>query len=278
MPADEQTILRYIAYLISCSVSPRSFQVHLSAIRSLHIMQGYDAPPINAPRVKLAVKAAMSTAPPVSQKSPITIDILAGFLELLKVDPLRSLWAAVFTTAFFGALRGGEYAIQFISGIGWTVPLALSAVQIYHHKDLLVARLTIPKTKTSDQGRVVTLGCSKSPICAPCALLEFISTRSNAKSSDPLFAFPSGTPLTKNELNKKIQSLASTLGIDKACMSSHSFRSGAATVASNVGFNEAELKHLGGWNSQAYQGYIRHNSTSHTFAARMVHSSVGPLF
>ena len=122
--------------------------MHLSAIRSLHVKLGYPLPPTTSPRVKLALKAPLAAAPPPLQRAPITLDILRAFATILAANNIGLFWMAVFYTAFFGALRGGEYATQFIAGSGWTQPLTIHHLQFYHQDKKLVAKISIPRTKT----------------------------------------------------------------------------------------------------------------------------------
>ena len=46
-------------------------------------------------------------------------------------------------------------------------------------------------------------------------------------------------------------------GLDKKSYADHSFRIGAAMMASLCGISEATIKMLGRWESTAYQFYIR---------------------
>ena len=82
MPASERIILRYIAYLNNKKLCPRSLKVHLSAIRSLHIMNGLPAPPTATPRINLALRALLHQAAPPVKRQPITLDILAKMLAV----------------------------------------------------------------------------------------------------------------------------------------------------------------------------------------------------
>ena len=64
MPVTEETVLLFVAYLHTKHVLSSSLNVYLSAIRSLHIMNGLQEPPTRTPRVKLALKAISNSAPP----------------------------------------------------------------------------------------------------------------------------------------------------------------------------------------------------------------------
>ncbi len=63
IPANEQTILWYIAYTQSKAIKASSLKVHLSAIRSLHILSGSIVPPTSIPTVNLILKAIYDNGP-----------------------------------------------------------------------------------------------------------------------------------------------------------------------------------------------------------------------
>lgn len=58
-------------------------------------------------------------------------------------------------------------------------------------------------------------------------------------------------------------------GLDPALYSGHSFRAGSATTASELSFNDWEMKKLGRWKSQAYNIYLRQQKVTKTFAQRL---------
>lgn len=268
MPASEQIILWYIAYLRSHKVhkiKSNSLNVYLAAIRSLHIMEGFESPPIHAPRVKLALKAILEQDPPTVQKYPITYTLLARMLLYLGDNFDEIMYKAVLTVAFFGALRCDEFAVPNSPEVGEEYfPLYLShisfGVTVSGKKYM---SLFIPKSKTTIHGFKLTIGCSTTPVCAVCLTKQYIKLRYALYKCDlshHLFVHSNGMPLTKSETNACVKCLVSKLGLDSALFSAHSLRAGVASTAASVKtrpFQDWELKAIGNWKSDTYQRYIR---------------------
>ena len=232
-------------------------------------MIGLVAPPISAPRIKLAIRSLLHTTPPPTKKLPATFDILIKMIGLLQGFD-KVFWSAVFSLAFYGALRGAEYAIQFCAGIGWSRPLLVSDLESFYSCQLPAIKLNIPRTKTLAHGRKIILGCSGHTFCAPCCILSYFQLRRGPAPSAPLFISQNGLPLTKLELNKKIKALAIALNLEASKFSSHSIRAGSATSGSKAGLSDLEIQELGGWSSDAYKGYIRRDELhSVTYARRL---------
>ena len=173
---------------------------------------------------------------------------------------------ALLTFGFFGALRGSEYTAT-ASGSGTISAPRLNNVQFLSVESKLSYKFTISKSKTSSKPIQVYVGCSGTEVCAVCALKDYLAYRSLNIGLHPesyLFCDSQGRPIHKDYLNKLIKQGMLALGLDSGLYSSHSLRSGAATTASQLGFNDADLKALGHWRSTAYLTYI-HNSQQHRF-------------
>ena len=76
LPAGEDTIVLFVAYLDRRKVLGRSTRVYLSALRSLHLDEGFSAPCITTPRITRMLRAMDISGAPPRQKLPITLDIL----------------------------------------------------------------------------------------------------------------------------------------------------------------------------------------------------------
>ena len=104
------------------------------------------------------------------------------------------------------------------------------------------------------QGCHIHIGLGRAPLCAVHALLVYLSVRGNVPG--PLFLLANGQPLSRSILIDWLRQNFSTARIEDN-FSSHSFRIGAATVASRNGIPDHLMQALGRWISNAYQLYIR---------------------
>ena len=98
----------------------------------------------------------------------------------------------------------------------------------------------------------------------------YLRLRGPAKG--PLFIHEDGAPLTRLNLNVRLQKVLSAAGW-QGRYTLHSFRVGAATTAAALGFPEHLIKALGRWNSDAYKLYIRLSVARLQAASRSLASS-----
>ena len=272
LPATELVLLRYIAYM-SDNLKGSSLNVYISAIKSLHILNGHDCTSLSSPRIQLALKGISDNDPPICQKEPISFHMLQTILPLLPGDyDTLVVWSAM-TLAFFGCLRAGEITIPSRHSPEWDFIVRLSDVQFYSLPNNEYMKVSIKRTKTKPHGIVVTVGCSQSQVCALCTMKSYFKARgiiSTIGNNAPLYVLANGQVLHKDLFVQKTKIYVAAIGKNPSKYSGHSFRSGAATTASSQGFHEYEIKQLGHWSSQAYQRYIHPSQTQlSTVASRL---------
>ena len=107
------------------------------------------------------------------------------------------------------------------------------------------------KTDPFRRGFSIFLGKTDSDVCPVAALLSYLAKRGLAPG--PLFRLDDGRPLTRLALVSEVRAALTVAGIDPAPYSGHSFRIGAATSAAAAGVEDAVIKTLGRWRSDAYQ-------------------------
>ncbi len=129
IPATEQIILLLVTYLHNKQNNPRSIQVYLSGVASLHVMSGYPAPPTTAPCVKLVLKGLLERATPQCQKLPLAYNILYRMHSLMQSSYDDKLWVAVIDLAFVGCLRAAELTIPISRSFDPAIHLCMSDVQ-----------------------------------------------------------------------------------------------------------------------------------------------------
>ena len=124
--------------------------------------------------------------------------------------------------------------------------------------DTKLISITLKQSKTDQfrHGVQVLIGRSgDAVVCPVSATLAYLALRQAGEG--PLFLFNNGTYVTKDNFIKPIREALDTLGYVSESFATHSFRIGAATAAAEAGIDEATIKALGRWKSNAFQAYVR---------------------
>ena len=116
-------------------------------------------------------------------------------------------------------------------------------------------RIKASKTDPFRAGVTLHLGRTVRDLCPVAALFSYIEVR--GLQPGPLFVWQNGQQLTRQVLVNRIREALSSVGVDPAPYSGHSFRIGAATSAAAAGVEDAVIKILGRWSSSAYLAYVR---------------------
>lgn len=256
-PAEEWTLCLFATYLAS-TLKHSSIKVYLSAVRALHVEWGFPDPLLNClrlQRVVRGIKRMQGTG--VAARLPVTKEIMLliyNSLDLHHFDHVM-FWSAC-CLAYFGFLRSSEFTTPSATSFSPSYHLTLQdiAFDSLSHPSQLRVFIKASKTDPFRRGCTLYIGKGKDNLCAVSALCRFLQIRGNARG--PLFVKKDGYPLTRVALTAWLRQIISAAGLD-GNYSSHSFRIGAATVASRNGIPDHIIQSLGRWSSSAYQCYIR---------------------
>ena len=264
LPVREQSLSRYAASLANEGLAHTSIKCYMSAVRHLHIEEGWGDPKLNyMPKLELVmrgIKRVQGRKHKPSPRQPITPELLRKLREVwLKPSAGGDgimLWAAA-TLCFFGFLRSGEITVPSDSEFDDTAHLTFRDVAIdrLQAPSMLRVRIKASKTDPFRVGVDVVVGKVDGPLCPVSALLGYLLAR--GAGPGPLFRFEDGKPLTRMRLVEKVRRALQVAGVLSKPYSGHSFRIGAATTAARVGVEDSTIKMLGRWRSNAYQLYIR---------------------
>ena len=256
-PAEEWTLCLFATFLAS-SVQHSTIKVYLSAVRSLHIEQGFSDPLVDCLRLQRVLRGIKRTQGDSSSlRLPITDDIMMVIVRALDlIHPDHCMFWAACNLAYFGFLRSAEFTVPNLASYVPALHLGLADIAVDSHSSPSCLRLRIKASKTDPfrKGCFLHIGKGESPLCAIHSLLAYLSLRGDAPG--PLFLFRDGRPLSRALLTSWLRGILSTAGI-QGNFSSHSFRIGAATVAARNGIPDHQIQALGRWTSSAYLLYIR---------------------
>ncbi|XP_043210480.1 uncharacterized protein LOC122375265 isoform X1 [Amphibalanus amphitrite] len=255
-PADEQTVLRFIAHLVRRGLTAARISTVLAGVRHWHVRRG--APWIGrTDKVRLALRGAAKIphaprAPRVAA-TPSHLRRLHSELGRAQMHPVdrAAAWAAVLL-GFFGALRGSEY----LSPTAHTYDPRRTCQ--WRHLTLKRGslRLTIPASKTDQvyQGSVVSLPALDGPVCPVTALRQYRRLRPDRHPDRPLFERADGRHCTAGWLNGVLRDAGLTRD---GRLTTHSLRIGFATAAAAAGVSESVIRVSGRWRGSSYLRYVR---------------------
>ena len=262
LPASEHQLCQFVSYLAEGKLCHSTIKCYLSAVRQMHVAEGYGDPRMSSmARLEQVLRGIKSLQARTRGRSlprlPITPDLL---LKMKGVWQKRGttwdntmLWAAV-TLCFFGFFRSGEITVPTTSAFDEGAHLTFRDVTVdsVEHPQVLRVRLKASKTDPFRVGINVFVGRTDKGVSA---VLAYMAVR--GPGPGPLFQFQDGRFLTRARLVTEVKEAISAGGVDSSPYSGHSFRSGAATTAARQGIAEATIQKLGRWKSSAYQLYIK---------------------
>ncbi|XP_068743127.1 uncharacterized protein [Montipora capricornis] len=275
-PTDEWTLCLFATFLAG-SVQHSSIKVYLSAVRALHIEEGFPDPLVNCLRLQRVLRGIKRTqGSPEAQRLPITDHILMIIFRSLDLSIFDHcmFWAAC-NLAYFGFLRSAEFTVPNLASFTPALHLSVGDISVDSDANPSCLRVRIKASKTDPfrKGCFVHIGRGRFPLCALQAVLAYLAVRGN--SGGPLFLFQDGRPLTRAVLTARLREILAGAGV-LGNFSSHSFRIGAATVAARNGIPDHLIQALGRWCSSAYQSYIRTPSESlASLSSHLASGSVG---
>ena len=259
----------YVAYL-SEFMSPSSIRNYLSAVwahqRSLGMQTYLDD---YALRLTLRGVRRLGNASRPPRHPLSTQELLAMFDEINTLLPWDLVFWAAVTLAFRALLRKSHYTPS---------PHILQWKDLSIYPDYLV--LVLPSSKTDQFSerplRIVLNSSPGSPLC-PVFWLSELARVQRPLETDFIFRTPSALgyqPLDYCWFNSKLKYLASVIGLDPSCVSSHSLRHGGASFMSAKGSEMLDIRARGSWASSAIYNYLHHSVSTLRTKDSVVSSSL----
>jgi hypothetical protein len=182
--------------------------------------------------------------------------IIDGIDEYIDNNFTKTLLKAVFLLAFNAFLRLGEILVRSPTFQKQDVSFT------YCNRRSQSLTLAIRHYKNIKNNQPVTIMIEANhnnlQLCPVRAVHSHLENHSRVDVL--LFLCIGGTPVTHSYVTGQLTFILKFLGIDPKFFKGHSFRIGAATHATTLGFSEPYIRQLGRWNSIAIQRYIRISS------------------
>ncbi len=262
LPTSEHLLCRFVSALANENLCHNTIKCYLSGVRHLHIAEGFGDPSIcgmaKLEQVLKGIKSTQAKGVKKPTRMPITTELLLKLKGIWVQGDGQDrdgcmLWAAA-ALCFFAFLRAGEMTVPSDTAFDDRAHLSFQDVAADSLKNPRTLKVRIKASKT-DPFRVgvdVYVGRTDNTLAA---VLTYMAGR--GPGPGPLFTFRDGKPLTRARFVTQVRQALAAAGVDPKNHSGHSFRSGAATTAAKQGINDATIKMLGRWKSNAYQLYIQ---------------------
>jgi hypothetical protein len=287
LPLSREALLIFINWLITVrGLKAATVNCYLSGIRQMHVMKGLEVPMLRSSQVQLILKGQQNIDSAEARGSsnrgrlPMTVTLMKLLKEKIrrwdKCDMTKLLVWAVCTLAFHGAFRIHELLCRSESFFDPAFDLLSEDVTLTVVSDkgglcrFITVKLKSPKEQRDGKAVLVDVFESGGPICPVRAFSKWaqLSPREQGK---PAFRAPCGTPLTGRRLNGFIrQLLEGSVDYSVGQVTTHSFRSGIASLLGTKGFSEEEIKQAGRWSSSAYLAYMKLPRTKRAAIARKI--------
>ncbi len=161
---------------------------------------------------------------------------------------------AACTVAFFAFLRCSEFTVK--GSFDPASNLCVSDVCVDANCSRADILLKASKTDPFKEGVKLYL-YSNECVCPVRALAKYLKVRRGLQvDSASLFLDEAMRPLSRNYFQQKLKHLLPICGVSSAEYNTHSFRIGAATMASKAQVEDHMIQTLGRWASHAYSRYI----------------------
>lgn len=191
----------------------------------------------------------------VDSRLPITPDLLEKIVKILPAVSSSQyetiLFSALFSIAYFGFFRIGELVVN--KSLAHSHTILIDDIVIQDKRVLI--NLKFSKTDQLGKGTIIDLQATDSFICPFKLLKRYLDIR--PQNYGPAFIHFGGSPVTVYQFNAVLQKALGAAKVSSNHLRGHSFRVGAASQSSKLGFSDEEVQEFGRWESKAYKSYIR---------------------
>jgi hypothetical protein len=287
LPLSTADLLVFIHWLITKrGLKAATVNCYLAGIRQMLVLRGLEVPALRNNQVQLILKGQQNIDNVGARCSsnqgrlPMTVTLMKLLKEKIRrwdrCDQTKMLVWTVCTLAFHGAFRIHELLCRSetffdpafdLLGEDVTMTAAPSEGRV---DTFITIKLKCPKEQRDGKAVLVDVFESGGPICPVRAFRKWAQL-SDREARKPAFRAPCGTPLTGRRLNGYIkQLLEGSIDYGVGQVTTHSFRSGIASLLGTKGFSDEEVKQAGRWSSSAFLAYMKLPRTKRAAIARRI--------
>jgi site-specific DNA-cytosine methylase len=246
--------------LVKKKVSPASMKTYMTHINSWLTDEWGANHHINLrPKVK-ALKVLLTSALPSAgghQKDGVSVTVLEDILKAVVEGGDPYMWEAMFSLAWVGVLRPGEFTVPTVGGLDVTRHLMRESVRFYDHEVEVFPggtgkpthMVVVIKHSKTDQLRLtkdVVIGATGGDVCALSAMWRYLRCCPKGVTS-ALFTTGRG-PVTYAQMRTKLQEALMTAGVtDTSRYGGHSFRIGGSQALAAAGKSITYIMSYGRW-------------------------------
>lgn len=270
LPTTSDVLIHYLTSQ-AAQLNPRTLTRRLTALKHWHVYQGFSDPTAHPTVRKTLTGIKQVHGKPKVKALPLTLEVLTALTAYLQKGDQLLDWRnnALLQVGFFGAFRRSELTSIWMEHIRF-VPEGME--------------ILIPRSKTDQQGegQWCAIPYGNEQLCPVTAVQRWIEKAQLQQG--PLFRrltkcdTITDEALRPGQVNRILQTLAKACQLPEAeRYSSHSFRRGFATTASQKGAPFGAIMRQGRWRHEGtVLGYIEEGKRFEANAASFILSTTQP--
>ena len=287
-PMTKADVLLFTSWLLTIrKVKATSAEVYLSALRQVHMVKGFEPPSLRPDIIKTILQGAkhQNTIKDRLEGTPKRLPVTVTMMKMIKLElgnqglsykKMRLVWA-VCSLSFFGGTRIHEILSRSENYFDPSFTLLRRDIKLKEIRigdsteKILQLKLKSPKEDRVGNEIMIDVYASHGLLCPVKAYEKWQKTSPPAEDSKPAFRDEHGTPLTGRKLNEILKKcLAQHINYEDGFVTSHSFRSGIASLMGTMGYADSEIMAIGRWSSAAFENYIKLPRTKRAEMAKKI--------
>jgi len=262
-PMSTEDVLLFVSWLLTIrGVKAATAESYLSALRQIHLTKGMIVPILRPDIVKTIIMGAkhQDIIKERLENKPKRIPVTVDMLKMIKIElggmripqeRRRLIWA-VCTLNFFGGFRVHETLSKAEGYFDPAFTLLSRDIKIKQiivgktKEKILEVKLKSPKEDKTGKTIIVDIYESHGLLCPVKAFEKWKRTNPPEDRNKPAFRDETGTPLTGRKLNGILKMcLKKHIHYTGGSVSSHSFRSGIASLMGTMGYSDSQIQAIG---------------------------------